>query len=130
MSIKEENNFGQINISETVLKNIAYKSLEKFLKEEKIYNLKIEKDLPKNIKIGKNEDQSITVTVKTAAKYGENIVEFSKKLQELIKNELEKMADVYVTNIEVIVESLEYPITEELEQSIIETKEYEEKTEE
>lgn len=129
MSIKEENNFGQIKISETVLKNIAYKSLEKFLKEEKIYTLKIEKDLPKNIKIVKNEDQSITVTVKTTAKYGENIVEFSKKLQELIKNELEKMADVYVTNIEVIIETLEYPTTEELEQSI-ETKESEETTEE
>lgn len=108
MPIKEDNNFGEITISETVLRDITYKTVEKFLKEEKIFNQKIEKELAKNIKIVHNEDESLSLILKIPAKYGENIVDFSKKVQKLIKEELEKMSEVFITNVDITIESLEY----------------------
>lgn len=118
MPIKEENNFGEITISETVLRDIAYKTVERFMKEEKIYNQKIEKDLSKNIRIIHNEDDSLSLTLKIPAKYGENIVEFSKKVQKSIKEELEKMSEIFITNIDITIESLEYiNMDEEMEDS-------------
>jgi len=110
MPLKETNNFGEVSISENVIRDITYKSLEIFLKEESIFTPKVEKDIQKNVKITKNEDESITVTIRTAAKYGENIVEFSRKLQGLIKTELEKMSELFVNNIDVFIDDLEYPV--------------------
>ncbi|HOO74222.1 MAG TPA: Asp23/Gls24 family envelope stress response protein [Tepiditoga sp.] len=110
MPLKETNNFGEVSISENVIRDITYKSLEIFLKEESIFTPRIEKDIQKNVKITKNEDESITVTIRTAAKYGENIVEFSRKLQGLIKTELEKMSELFVNKIDVFIDDLEYPV--------------------
>ncbi len=118
MPIKEENNFGEITISETVLRDITYKTVEKFMKEEKIYNEKIEKDLSKNIKIVHNKDDSLSLNLKIPAKYGENIVEFSKKVQKSIKEELEKMSEIFITNVDITIESLEYiNMGEEIEEN-------------
>lgn len=118
MPIKEENNFGEITISETVLRDITYKTVEKFMKEEKIYNQKIEKELAKNIRIVHNEDDSLSLTLKIPAKYGENIVEFSKKVQKSIKEELEKMSEIFITNVDITIESLEYiNMGEEIEEN-------------
>ena len=129
MPIKEENNFGEITISETVLRDITYKTVEKFMKEEKIYNQKIEKELAKNIRIVHNEDESLSLTLKIPAKYGENIVEFSKKVQKSIKEELEKMSEIFITNVDITIESLEYiNMGEEIEENPEEdySEEYEE----
>lgn len=118
MPIKEENNFGEITISETVLRDITYKTVEKFMREEKIYNQKIEKELAKNIRIVHNEDDSLSLTLKIPAKYGENIVEFSKKVQKSIKEELEKMSEIFITNVDITIESLEYiNMGEEIEEN-------------
>jgi len=121
MPIKEENNFGEITISETVLRDITFKTVEKFMKEEKIYNQKIEKELAKNIRIVHNEDDSLSLTLKIPAKYGENIVEFSKNIQKAIKDDLERIAEVYVSNIDVSIENLVKP--EELEEEYEEIEE-------
>jgi uncharacterized alkaline shock family protein YloU len=131
MPIKEENNFGEITISETVLRDITFKTVEKFMKEEKIYNQKIEKELAKNIRIVHNEDDSLSLTLKIPAKYGENIVEFSKKVQKSIKEELEKMSEIFITNVDISIESLEYiNMDEEIEENPEEdyVEEYEEET--
>jgi uncharacterized alkaline shock family protein YloU len=88
------------------------------MKEEKIYNEKIEKDLSKNIKIVHNEDDSLSLNLKIPAKYGENIVEFSKKVQKSIKEELEKMSEIFITNVDITIESLEYiNMGEEIEEN-------------
>ncbi|MGM0639943.1 MAG: Asp23/Gls24 family envelope stress response protein [Thermotogota bacterium] len=119
MPIKEENNFGEITISETVLRDITYKTVEKFMKEEQIFNQKIERELSKNIRIVHNEDDSLSLTLKIPAKYGENIVDFSKKVQKSIKEELEKMSEIFITNVDITIESLEYiNMGEEIEENV------------
>jgi uncharacterized alkaline shock family protein YloU len=115
MPIKEDNNFGEITISENVLRDITYKTIENFLMEEKIYTNKVQKELMKNIKIANNDDGSLSVFLRIPAKYGENIVEFSKKAQKIIKEELEKMSEIFITNVDISIENLEYPMTEENE---------------
>lgn len=134
MTIKEENNFGEITISESVLRDITFKTTEKMLKEKEIYTNKIQRELIKTIKILKNEDGSIGVVLKLPAKYGENIVDFSRTIQSLIKDELEKMSEIFVNNIDITIESLEHSIEqdedeqvsiEEIEKNIDNESEYE-----
>ena len=86
MPLNEENDYGEISISENVLKDLVYKSVEGHLKEKKIFDSKIQKELQKSIKV-----------------------------------ELEKIAEVYVSNIDITIDTLLKP--EEIE-------EYEEEYEE
>ncbi|RLL82887.1 hypothetical protein CN13_05735 [Petrotoga sp. HKA.pet.4.5] len=126
MPLNEENDFGEISISENVLKDLVFKSVEGYLKEQKVYNEKIQKDLQKSIKITINDDASVSISLKVPAKYGQNIVEFSKNIQKVIKDDLEKIAEVYVSNIDVSIENLVKP--EELEEEYEEIEETEEET--
>ncbi|ABX31725.1 protein of unknown function DUF322 [Petrotoga mobilis SJ95] len=128
MPLNEENDFGEISISENVLKDLVFKSVEGYLKEQKVYNEKIQKDLQKSIKITINDDASVSISLKVPAKYGQNIVEFSKNIQKVIKDDLEKIAEVYVSNIDVSIENLVKP--EELEEEYEEIEETEETEEE
>jgi len=121
MPLNEENDFGEISISENVLKDLVFKSVEGYLKEQKVYNEKIQKELQKSIKITINDDSSISVSLKVPAKYGENIVEFSKNIQKAVKDDLEKIAEVYVSSIDVSIENLVKP--EELEEEYQEIEE-------
>ncbi|KUK15429.1 MAG: Uncharacterized protein XD53_1145 [Petrotoga mobilis] len=114
MALNEENDFGEISISENVLKDLVFKSVEDYMKEQKVYNEKIQKDLQKSIKITINDDSSVSVSLKVPAKYGENIVEFSKNIQKAVKDDLEKIAEVYISNIDISIENLVKP--EELEE--------------
>ncbi|POZ88838.1 MULTISPECIES: Asp23/Gls24 family envelope stress response protein [Petrotoga] len=114
MSLNEENDFGEISISENVLKDLVFKSVEDYMKEQKVYNEKIQKDLQKSIKITINDDSSVSVSLKVPAKYGENIVEFSKNIQKAVKDDLERIAEVYISNIDISIENLVKP--EELEE--------------
>ncbi|POZ92541.1 Asp23/Gls24 family envelope stress response protein [Petrotoga halophila] len=121
MPLNEENDFGEISISENVLKDLVYKSVEGYLKEQKVYNEKIQKELQKSIKIIINDDSSVSVSLKVPAKYGENIVEFSKNIQKAVKDDLERIAEVYISNIDVSIENLVKP--EELEEEYEEIEE-------
>jgi uncharacterized alkaline shock family protein YloU len=114
MPLNEENDYGEISTSENVLKDLVFKTVETFLKSQKIYNDKIQKDLQKSIKIVVNDDQSVSVSLKLPAKYGENIVEFSKEVQKSIKEDLEKIAEAYVSNVDIAIENLVRP--EELQE--------------
>lgn len=114
MPLNEENDYGEIITSENVLKDLVFKTVETFLKSQKIYNDKIQKDLQKSIKIVVNDDQSVSVSLKLPAKYGENIVEFSKEVQKSIKEDLEKIAEAYVSNVDIAIENLVRP--EELQE--------------
>ncbi|MBL5980749.1 hypothetical protein NAAC61_00750 [Petrotoga sp. 8T1HF07.NaAc.6.1] len=124
MPLNEENDFGEISISENVLKDLVFKSVEGYLKEQKVYNEKIQKELQKSIKITINDDASVSISLKVPAKYGQNIVEFSKNIQKAIKDDLERIAEVYVSNIDVSIENLVKP--EELEEEYEEMEETEE----
>lgn len=131
MTIRQENSFGEITISETVLRDITFKTVEKYLTEKEIYSNKIQKEMQKNIKINHNDDGSVGMALRIPAKYGENVVEFSRGVQANIKDELEKMSEIYVANIDITIESLEHPILkEEEEEEIVESVENEEAGEE
>ncbi|CEP77610.1 MAG: Asp23/Gls24 family envelope stress response protein [Defluviitoga tunisiensis] len=127
MPLTEQNDYGTISISENVLKDMVYKTVEKYLKEEKIFNEKIQKDLQKSIKVSVNDDTSVSIYLKIPAKYGENIVEYSKRAQKKIKDELEKLAQVYVSNIDITIETISKPeeIEEEFEEFMEEETEKE-----
>lgn len=115
-----------IHIDVQLLLNL-YKTVEKYLKEEKIFNEKIQKDLQKSIKVSVNDDTSVSIYLKIPAKYGENIVEYSKRAQKKIKDELEKLAQVYVSNIDITIETISKPeeIEEEFEEFMEEETEKE-----
>jgi len=131
MTIRQENSFGEITISETVLRDITFKTVEKFLTEKEIYSNKIQREMQKNIKINHNDDGSVGMVLRIPAKYGENVVEFSRGVQANIKDELEKMSEIYVANIDITIESLEHPIIkEEEEENVVESIENEETGEE
>jgi Protein of unknown function (DUF322). len=49
---------------------------------------KIQKDLQKSIKVSVNDDTSVSIYLKIPAKYGENIVEYSKRAQKKLKMSL------------------------------------------
>ncbi len=121
MPLNEENDFGEISISENVLKDLVFKSVEGYLKDQKVYNEKIQKELQKSIKITINDDASVSISLKVPAKYGQNIVEFSKNIQKAVKDDLERIAEVYVSNIDVSIENLVKP--EELEEEYEEIEE-------
>ncbi|PNR96537.1 Asp23/Gls24 family envelope stress response protein [Petrotoga olearia] len=133
MALNEENDFGEISISENVLKDLVFKSVEGYMKEQKVYNEKIQKDLQKSIKITINDDSSVSVSLKVPAKYGENIVEFSKNIQKAVKDDLERIAEVYISNIDVSIENLVKPEEleeyEEIEEETLENEEIPEKEE-
>ncbi|PNR93711.1 Asp23/Gls24 family envelope stress response protein [Petrotoga sp. 9PWA.NaAc.5.4] len=114
MPLNEENDYGEISISENVLKDLVYKSVEGHLKEKKIFDSKIQKELQKSIKVVINDDASVSLSLKVPAKYGENIVSFTKEIQKIIKEELEKIAEVYVSNVDVTIDTLLKP--EEIEE--------------
>lgn len=134
MPLTEQNDYGTISISENVLKDMVYKTVEKYLKEERIFNEKIQKETQKSVKVSVNDDTSVSVSLKIPAKYGENIVEYSKRVQRKIKEELEKLAQVYVSNIDITIETIAKPeeIEEEYEEFMEEymEKEVEEEEEE
>ena len=74
-----------------------------------------------------NDDTSVSIYLKIPAKYGENIVEYSKRAQKKIKDELEKLAQVYVSNIDITIETISKPeeIEEEFEEFMEEETEKE-----
>ncbi|WP_129407883.1 Asp23/Gls24 family envelope stress response protein [Marinitoga lauensis] len=135
MAINENNQFGELSFSDTALKELAMKSYQLFFKENvPEYELN-DKDIAKMIKIIENDDETISVYIKTKAKYGTSIIQFAKDLQEFLKSEVEKMTEVPVRNIDIVLDGL---IVSQMEQNIeelertpeIEKKNIEEKIEE
>ena len=78
MPVNQHNTFGEISISEAVLKDITLKTVETFLKAEKIYTDKVKRDLPKNVRITADENGSVSIGLKITGKYGENLIDFTK----------------------------------------------------
>jgi len=120
MPVNQHNTFGEISISEAVLKDITLKTVETFLKAEKIYTDKVKRDLPKNVRITADENGSVSIGLKITGKYGENLIDFTKKLQILVKEEVEKMSEINVATIDITIEELEYPESDDTEEHELE----------
>ncbi|KAF2955328.1 Asp23/Gls24 family envelope stress response protein [Marinitoga sp. 38H-ov] len=112
MAINEHNQFGELEFTDTALKELAIKSYELFFKEQ-VPDFELnEKDLTKMIKIVENDDETISIYLKTKAKYGTSIIKFAKDLQDFLKTEVEKMTEVPVRNIDIVLDGLVVPKVE------------------
>jgi len=107
---------GNINISDEVLKEIAFRSFLEILEinpEEKEA-----KKLKKNIEIERTPEDSVIVYVKTVAPYGKSIVEFGKKIMKNISENIQRMTEISVTAVNVsivdVVEKIEASNGEEV----------------
>lgn len=130
MAINEHNQFGELSFTDSALKELAMKSYQLFFKEY-VPELNLsEKDVAKMIKITENDDETISVYIKTKAKYGISIIKFAKDLQEFLKSEVEKMTEVPVRNIDIVLDGLVVSPAEESIEDIEKTPEIEEKYEE
>ncbi|MBM7559189.1 Asp23/Gls24 family envelope stress response protein [Marinitoga litoralis] len=106
MAINENNQFGELEFTDSALKELAMKSYELFFKEQ-IPDAELnEKDLAKMIKIVENDDETISISLKTKAKYGSSIIKFAKDLQNFLKTEVEKMTEVPVRNVDIVLDGL------------------------
>jgi uncharacterized alkaline shock family protein YloU len=113
MVINENNQFGELEFTDSALKELAMKSYELFFKEQ-IPDAELnEKDLAKMIKIVENDDETISISLKTKAKYGASIIKFAKDLQNFLKTEVEKMTEVPVRNVDIVLDGLVVPNNEE-----------------
>lgn len=113
MTINENNQFGELEFTDSALKELAMKSYELFFKEQ-IPDAELnEKDLAKMIKIVENDDETISISLKTKAKYGASIIKFAKDLQNFLKTEVEKMTEVPVRNVDIVLDGLVVPNNEE-----------------
>ncbi|ABR30707.1 hypothetical protein SU69_04320 [Thermosipho melanesiensis] len=106
---------GSINISDEVLKEIAFRSFIEILNPEE----KDVKKLKKNIEIERTPDDNVIVYVKTVAPYGQSLVEFGKKIMKNISENIQRMTELQVTAVNVsitdVVEKIETAQKEEEE---------------
>ncbi|MBO8160765.1 MAG: Asp23/Gls24 family envelope stress response protein [Thermosipho sp. (in: Bacteria)] len=92
---------GNINISDEVLREIAFRS---FLEIVEINpDNKETKKLKKNIEIERTPDDNVIVYVKTAAPYGQSIVEFGRKIMKNISENIQRMTEIPVTAVNVTI---------------------------
>lgn len=107
---------GNINISDEVLKEIAFRSFLEFLEINP--DEKEAKKLKKNIEIERTPEDSVIVYVKTVAPYGKSIVEFGKKIMKNISENIQRMTEISVTAVNVsivdVVEKIEASNGEEV----------------
>ncbi|KLO21133.1 hypothetical protein X275_10735 [Marinitoga sp. 1197] len=106
MPINENNQFGELSFTDGALKELTMKSYQLYFKEN-VPEIELnEKDIAKMIKIVENDDETISVYIKTKAKYGVSIIEFAKNLQKFLKSEVEKMTEVPVRNVDIVLDGL------------------------
>ncbi|GAB6189294.1 hypothetical protein JCM30566_10330 [Marinitoga arctica] len=127
MAINEHNQFGELSFTDSALKELAMKSYQLFFKEYVTELDLSEKDISKMVKIVENDDETISVYIKTKAKYGVSIIKFAKDLQEFLKSEVEKMTEVPIRNIDIVLDGLVVSPSEETIEEIEKIPETEEK---
>jgi len=109
--------YGNLEITDNVLKDIAMKSLADF-QDEDVSDPKVVKKLRKMVDIERLDDQTLNVNVKVSVKFGEVIPDYVKKLQDKISSDLESLTGLKVASVNVTVEEviLKTPTMEEKEE--------------
>ncbi|ANQ53688.1 MULTISPECIES: Asp23/Gls24 family envelope stress response protein [Thermosipho] len=104
---------GSINISDDVLKEIAFRSFIEVLAPDE----KDVKKLKKSIEIERTPDDNVIVYVRTVAPYGQSLVEFGKKIMKNISENIQRMTELQVSAVNVtitdVVEKIETTEEEE-----------------
>lgn len=92
---------GSINISDEVIKEIAYRSFLEVLGISP--DEKYAKKLKKNVEIERTPDDNVIVYLKTDAPYGESIVEFGKKIMQNVTENIQRMTELQVSAVNVTI---------------------------
>ncbi len=121
MNEVERNSQGKIDISDQVITDVVILTLAKLEGKEISQKSKEYKYYRKQVSIDRQDDDSLSVAVKTKVKYGEKIPEVSKKIQEEITQEVENITGLKVTAVNVLIEDVISPKHQE--------EEYEDETE-
>jgi len=108
-----EKGFGNIEISDSVIKEIAVRSVSEFLE---ISEEKSIKKVKKSLSVQREPEGSVVVNLKIDVPYGEPIPNYVSKLMEKLKNDIERMTELTVEAVNVTVEDIfEVPKEEEQE---------------
>jgi len=108
-----EKGFGNIEISDSVIKEIAVRSVSEFLE---ISEEKSIKKVKKSLSVQREPEGSVVVNLKIDVPYGEPIPDYVSKLMEKLKNDIERMTELTVEAVNVTVEDIfEVPKEEEQE---------------
>ena len=108
-----EKGFGNIEISDSVIKEIAVRSVSEFLE---ISEEKSIKKVKKSLSVQREPEGSVVVNLKIDVPYGEPIPDYVSKLMEKLKNDIERMTELTVEAVNVTVEDIfEVSREEELE---------------
>ncbi len=121
MNEVERNPHGKIDISDQVITDVVILTLAKLEGKEINQKSKEYKYYRKQVSIDRQDENSISVAVKTKIKYGEKIPEVSKRIQEEITQEVENITGLKVIAVNVLIEDVISPTHQE--------EEYEDETE-
>lgn len=131
----EETDLGKIEVSDTVIRDIAIHSFVEFMKSSpKDGKIRKEAKNAVNIDVIDTEEsgKAVRIAVKTRVRYGVSIPDFGRKLQEKLKNDVETFSGLKVDEITINVEDVfeESEVIKELpkEAEILE-QDYEERKE-
>ena len=121
-----EKGFGNIEISDSVIKEIAVRSVSEFLE---ISEEKDIKKVKKNLSIQREPEGTIVVNLKIDVPYGEPIPNYVSRLMEKLKNDIERMTELTVEAVNVTVEDI-FEVEKEEKEEEETQEEISEKTEE
>ena len=110
-----EKGFGNIEISDSVIKEIAVRSVSEFLE---ISEEKSIKKVKKSLSVQREPEGSVVVNLKIDVPYGEPIPDYVSKLMEKLKNDIERMTELTVEAVNVTVEDIFEVAKEEEEQKV------------
>ena len=110
-----EKGFGNIEISDSVIKEIAVRSVSEFLE---ISEEKSIKKVKKSLSVQREPEGSVVVNLKIDVPYGEPIPDYVSKLMEKLKNDIERMTELTVEAVNVTVEDIFEVSKEEEEQKV------------
>ncbi|MEA2067039.1 MAG: Asp23/Gls24 family envelope stress response protein [Thermotogota bacterium] len=115
-----ENELGKIEISDTVIKDVAIHAYMEFNGLD-TNNQKKKKEARGKIEVETDEGEeginAIKITVNTRVKYGESIPEYCRQLQKKIKEDVENFSGIKVDEVFVRVSDIFEEVVEEQEPS-------------
>lgn len=109
------NDIGKIIISQDVIKQIIEETLKEIKGVKGIYKQEktafFKKNYGESLEVEMSDSECV-VDMQISLIYGENIVEISNKIQEVVKENIEKLTDIRVKEINILVVSYEKKVIE------------------
>lgn len=99
-----EKDYGTIDISDNVIREIAFRSACSVLE---ITDEKKQKKLKKSIDIDRTPEDNVIVYMRISVPFGKPFIEIARKLMEQVKLDIERMTDQQVASVNVTIEDVE-----------------------